>query len=144
MVSIAFRLQVVASFLLGLLSKWMYQCHPFKVSKKNHNKHGTGNGQWGKTLIWNSVKLTFFLTVHWAPNAGRTYRVSKWRFLCTTWFFMYFLLSNKKLLENSFSIHKIYLISQYFVLFCLEPGWFELQHCPHHGGKALLQSGLLQ
>ncbi len=40
MVSVAFRLQVVASSSLGLLLKCMHlflsQCHPFEVSKKSY------------------------------------------------------------------------------------------------------------
>ncbi len=69
--------------------------------------------------VYNNV-VVVVLTVHWAPNAGRTYRVcivaisfcQIGTFLCILWFFfMYFLLSNKKLQEKKDFIFTKYIYS---------------------------------
>lgn len=125
MVSVAFRLQVVASFSLGLLLKYIFFCHSVTLLKSVKKLKQTWHRKWTMREkcsfdeVYNNVAV--FLTVHWASNAGRTYRVyivaitdyalyilSDWHFLCIPWFKKknYFLQINEKLDENVFIFSK--------------------------------------
>ncbi len=69
--------------------------------------------------VYNNV-VVVVLTVHWAPNVGRTYRVcivaifilSDWHFLCILWFFLnVFLAKQQKVARKKDFIFTKYIYS---------------------------------